>query len=172
MADAEFIVQLRTDPERNRFLHATSTDVQKQEQWISEYLERPDEYYFIIQRAHNGEPVGTIGLYDFDRATNSAEWGRWVTRSHSGAGSPGLLLLLDLAFQQIGIQTLYCHTIVQNTKARAIFEGLGFEQVDVIPSYATIGSASYDGVKFRVSKQQWLKRLTQETDVLSGNSRL
>jgi RimJ/RimL family protein N-acetyltransferase len=171
MEDAAFIVHLRTDPARSRFLHATSGDIQAQEHWIAEYLKRSDEYYFIIEEMCSGQPVGTISIYNYDRAANSAEWGRWVTLPRSAAGTAGLVLLLDLTFDQIEIDILYCHTIIENTKPRAIFERLGFQQVEIVPSYAQIGATVYEGLKFSVNRVEWHKRrLAQQPDVLSRNT--
>jgi RimJ/RimL family protein N-acetyltransferase len=171
--DALFIAELRNDPARNRFLHSTSPDVRQQELWISSYFARPDDYYFVIERAQTHEALGTIGLYNIDSATNSAEWGRWVTRPHSRAGRPGLRLLLDLAFDQIGFHELYCHTIVQNIKARSIFEQLGFQQLYTVHQYAIIDGQSYEGLRFRITRQRWQERkLIESSDVFSDHSGL
>ncbi len=49
--DAEFILQLRTDPLLSRFLHATKNNLQKQKEWIRDYKLREakgEDYYFFI----------------------------------------------------------------------------------------------------------------------------
>jgi RimJ/RimL family protein N-acetyltransferase len=171
MEDAAFIVSLRTDPERNAFLHATSGDIHNQEKWIAEYLRRPADYYFIIEKLGADQPSGTIGIYDFDSQTDSAEWGRWVTRPYSAAGKAGLLLLLTLAFNQLGMDTLYCHTILENAKAIAIFEQLGFERVGLVQSYAQIRGTVHDALKFRVGRATWREaRISFRPDVFSRNT--
>jgi RimJ/RimL family protein N-acetyltransferase len=169
--DARFITELRTDPARNRFLHGTSPDVREQERWISSYMGRPNEYYFLIERARTHEPLGTIGVYNVDTASNSAEWGRWVTRPHAHAGMPGARLLLSLAFDEVGFDELYCHTIVQNARARGVIEQLGFTQLQMIPGYAIIDGELYDGLKFHITKREWHeRRSTVRPNVFSRHS--
>lgn len=67
--DAEFILSLRTDPEKNAHLSQVSDDVDAQRRWISENRDP----YFIIE--HKG-PVGTVRMYD-QRGT-SFSWGSWI----------------------------------------------------------------------------------------------
>ena len=49
--DAEYIVQLRTNPTKNRYIHSTLNDVKAQKEWIRLYKQREaegKEYYFIF----------------------------------------------------------------------------------------------------------------------------
>jgi hypothetical protein len=48
--DADFILKLRTDSTKSRFISKTDSDVDKQKKWIREYKKREengDEFYFI-----------------------------------------------------------------------------------------------------------------------------
>ena len=68
LEDAAFIVELRSDPLLNRYLHEISPRVEDQVAWLERYFLRPDDYYFIVEDADSGKPQGTIGIYDVERA--------------------------------------------------------------------------------------------------------
>ena len=75
-SDAAFIVQLRTDAKRSRFIHETDNDVNKQVEWIRNYKQREAdglEYYFIYDI--NGEPFGVYRIYNiFDDHCTEGSW--------------------------------------------------------------------------------------------------
>jgi hypothetical protein len=63
--DAEFILKLRTDPKKSRYITQTDYDVEKQKNWIKSYKLREREgleYYFFITCDNN--PTGVIRIYD------------------------------------------------------------------------------------------------------------
>jgi RimJ/RimL family protein N-acetyltransferase len=54
--DADFILKLRTDSNKSRFISETDSDVEKQKKWIREYKKREenkDEFYFIASDINN-----------------------------------------------------------------------------------------------------------------------
>jgi RimJ/RimL family protein N-acetyltransferase len=75
-SDAEFILSLRTDDKKSRFLSATKNDLEAQKAWLAQYAAAEDQAYFII--AFNGEPIGTVRLYDAQQ--ESFCWGSWILK--------------------------------------------------------------------------------------------
>ena len=62
MADAAYIVQLRTQPRVVGTVGDTSSDVEVQQQWINRYFDRDDDYYFIVEVLPAAPPNGGDGL--------------------------------------------------------------------------------------------------------------
>ncbi len=60
--DAEFILSLRCDPKKSKYLNPTEYDVPKQVEYIKNYLKKDDEWYFIIEDK-NHRPLGTTRIY-------------------------------------------------------------------------------------------------------------
>lgn len=75
--DAAFILALRTDDEKSRYLSATAADLNKQIAWLSRYAEQEDQAYFIIETMV-GESLGTVRLYDAQG--DSFCWGSWILK--------------------------------------------------------------------------------------------
>lgn len=101
-ADAEFIVKIRTNEKKGRFISATSDDVSKQRSWIESYLAGHGQAYFMITDLSN-HPLGTVRMYD--QQGDSFCWGSWVVAedapSHCAIESALLLYTyaLDLGFK-------------------------------------------------------------------------
>ncbi|WP_207495329.1 GNAT family N-acetyltransferase [Aridibaculum aurantiacum] len=101
--DADFIVQLRTDPKLSKHLSSTSTDIEKQKEWIRDYKERElhrNEYYFLI--SSNEGPVGLNRLYNFKEDT--FEIGSWLFKP---TANEKYSILGDLAARDYGFEELH-----------------------------------------------------------------
>lgn len=95
--DADFILDLRTDPGKGRHLSQTSGDVQKQRDYIAGYLRSETDFYFIICD-YDKRPVGTVRIYDI--RDDSFCWGSWILSAEAprNAAIESALLVYDFAF--------------------------------------------------------------------------
>ena len=75
--DAAFILDLRTDSQKSRYLSTTDADLEKQQNWLNHYTEQTDQAYFVIESLQ-GEPLGTVRLYDAQE--HSFCWGSWILK--------------------------------------------------------------------------------------------
>lgn len=74
-ADAGFILKLRLDPEKGRFLSPVEDDVAKQRAWLRQYFASQGQAYFVICDAQLTR-LGTVRIYDAQGASFS--WGSWI----------------------------------------------------------------------------------------------
>ncbi len=101
--DAEFILQLRTNPIKGRYLSPTPSDLDLQVDWLRKYAKDNSQAYFIIEDK-GGERYGTVRLYD--QRDDSFCWGSWILRegSPSGFAIESALMIyyfaLDLGFSR------------------------------------------------------------------------
>lgn len=73
--DAEFILDLRTDPIKSKYLHATSDRLEDQVSWIRKYTSKTDQAYFVVCDKSD-KRLGCIRMYD--PIGNSYCWGSWL----------------------------------------------------------------------------------------------
>jgi RimJ/RimL family protein N-acetyltransferase len=73
--DAEFVFDLRTNPEKNRYLSATSDRIEDQLNWIVNYKSKDDQAYFIVCDRYDNK-LGCIRMYD--PIDDSYCWGSWL----------------------------------------------------------------------------------------------
>lgn len=78
VSDAEFILALRLDPERARFLSETPPEVGKQAAWLARCSADDSQAYFVILNKV-GDRVGVIRLYD--QRGNSFSLGSWILKT-------------------------------------------------------------------------------------------
>ena len=98
--DAKFIVDLRGDEIKSKFLSEISTDIKMQEDWLKNYKFREakgEEYYFIVCDLQ-GNSFGTTRLYNFRGEIFFT--GSWVFLDSSPEGLPiiGDILGREIAF--------------------------------------------------------------------------
>lgn len=91
VSDAEFILGLRTNPLKSRFISKTDSSLARQIEYMQTYKKRPDEWYFIIEDK-DGRPIGTNRVYRYPL------WHKtWMDPQFPGKGilGPGSWLLID-----------------------------------------------------------------------------
>lgn len=106
ISDAEFILSLRLNPERNRFIHSTDSDVEVQKEYLRRYKEKTDEYYWVIE-GKNGLPYGVVRIYDFQK--DSFCPGSWITKPGVPltVGMEGLFHAFHFGFFRLGFPYAY-----------------------------------------------------------------
>lgn len=123
--DAPFVLELRTDPVRARHLHSTSPDLQDQLAWTERYFERDGDWYFVIEDRATGCPEGLVAIYDVDAARTTGEWGRWILREGSFGALESAVLVLDTAFDTIGLDRTVTRTRADNESVVSFHTSLG-----------------------------------------------
>ncbi|HJD63138.1 MAG TPA: GNAT family N-acetyltransferase [Rickettsia endosymbiont of Degeeriella rufa] len=81
--DSSFILNLRTDTTKSKYLSSTSNDLLQQIEWIKKYKQDNSQLYFLIQD-QNLEQVGTVRLYDAQE--DSFCWGSWILKANTPSG--------------------------------------------------------------------------------------
>lgn len=123
VADAEFILALRTDPTKAQHLSITAPDIARQRDWLAHYGEDDGEVYFIICN-QAGKPVGTVRLYD--KRGDSFCWGSWIKGegAPSGFGIESALMVYEFALQ-LGFERAHFDVRRQNTAVCQFHERFG-----------------------------------------------
>lgn len=153
--DAAFVVQLRTDPSLNKFLHSTPLDAERQIAWLRDYYNRPNDYYFVIERRSNGVPEGVVSLYDIDPQTAHGEWGRWILKSNSLAAPESSWLIYRCAFEQIHLKSVYCRTVASNEAVVSFHDAVGFTSRTTLRRHFCIDGTPMDAIEHAVDLARW-----------------
>ena len=154
MEDAAFIVWLRNLEHVRGRVGDSALDTPAQENWLSDYFERPGDYYFIIETL-GGIAVGAYGIYDLTGA--SAESGRWVIRPEVPAAIPSAILAFEIAFERLGLRELRVKTVSTNRTVLSLNRKFGFRQTRVEPGAQFIGGQPVDQVHFVLEAKDWPK---------------
>lgn len=153
--DAAFILSLRTDEKKNRFLSKTDDDVEKQIRYINDYLKRDSEWYFIIESVE-GEPLGTVRIYDIKNEISSFCWGSWLLKDGADitCALESAMMVYNFGFYELGFKN--CHFDVRkgNDKVKKFHKLFGAKETsaDEENTYWTYSEADY---------RAFLKRINQ-----------
>lgn len=115
--DAQFIVDLRTDPRLGQNLSPTSAILEDQINWIKNYKKREadqEELYFIIEDS-NKIPWGTVRLYGFDE--NCFTVGSWICLpgNQDKIAVKAWLLCVEYGFEMLKFNVLLFDVRKKNT---------------------------------------------------------
>lgn len=121
--DAQFILELRTNPRISRFLSKTSSKLSDQESWLQKYESDDDQMYFIIlNKSH--EKIGTVRLYD--KINDSFCWGSWILKEGvpSSSAIESSLMVYELALS-MGFKKAHFDVRKGNRSVWSFHERLG-----------------------------------------------
>lgn len=166
-ADVDFILELRCDEQLSQFLNPVDADPAAQIAWLQAYEQRPDDFYFVIERRSSGRPEGLISLYDVHAAERSAEWGRWVLRKGSLAALESAWLIYRFAFEQLGLKRVYCRTVGENTAVVAFHDSCACSEKIVLPNFFEIRGRTLDAVEHCVTARTWGDGMAQRLQGLA-----
>ncbi len=104
-ADSDFIIEIRTDISKSRFISVTNSDVEKQKEWIKEYKKREkaeEEFYFICVD-EDGIKFATYRIYN--KKEDSIEIGSFVSKPFYD--NPINVIKVDLILKDYVFQELH-----------------------------------------------------------------
>ena len=125
-ADAAFILLLRTNEKKGRFLGATTPDLDAQQAWLQGYAQATDQAYFII--LYQDQPIGTVRLYD--ARDHSFCWGSWILKdgSPSQAAMESALMVYAYAVDHLGFTAAHFDVRKGNDRVWKFHERFGAQR--------------------------------------------
>lgn len=114
VTDAQYIIDLRTNPRISKYIHHTSNDLETQMVFISKQRTRPNDYYFIIEGINDQQRKGSISLYNINEKPHEGEFGRWICIDDPLAALESSILLYKFGFSILGLNKIFTKTLVRN----------------------------------------------------------
>ena len=155
--DAEFIVRLRNQAHARNCVNDTSTDVEKQRQWIRDYLTRDNEYYWIIETP-DGEPFGTTSFYNYDVEKNQIESGRWVElkgEKYTYNLFRSSLQLNEFAFDVLKVDKIVFDVVATNRRVIRFHQLYGAETSCIEKDAVVFDGVPHDVVWMQIARVKW-----------------
>jgi hypothetical protein len=126
--DADFILSLRLDPQKGGYLSRVEADVEKQREWLRQYLRSKGQAYFLICDPAM-RPLGTVRIYD--AIGDSFSWGSWILKQGAppSAAVESAVLVYWLATKHWKFRSSHFQVRRDNTSVLAFHEKFGAERV-------------------------------------------
>lgn len=156
--DAEFIVNLRNQAHAKGCINDTSLDVEKQRQWIREYLKRDNEHYWIAETL-DGRPYGTSSLYHYNAEKKQIETGRWVRMADAPTVNffAGRVQMNDFVFNVLKMHRLVFDVVSMNKQVLKYHKLCGAVETGVEKNAAIAGGKPVDVVWFEETPESWAR---------------
>ena len=159
-SDIDFVMEVENNPDNwrsaNNVLPYSRYDF---EQFV--YLNNHDpaidkQIRFVIESLESGQACGTADLFFYDAINRRAETGIYVHHSHRGKGiaKEALSLVIDYAFNTLGIHQLYSLVDVENQSSRNLFLASGFEQTGLHKDWFFYEGRFHDAMLFQKINQK------------------
>ncbi len=150
-SDAEFIVKLRTDSTKSKFISATSNSIEDQINWIKNYKKRETEkkeFYFIAEK--NAISYGTVRIYNI--TNESFESGSWVFKEDTPPELPSLagILSREFAFEELPLLKFITLSVRKGNKKVLRYHTQVYECEKV--------GEDEENYYFHLSKEKWLAK--------------
>ncbi|QMU55885.1 MAG: GNAT family N-acetyltransferase [Candidatus Mycalebacterium zealandia] len=125
--DAEFILNLRLDPELGLYLSPTDPSVEKQREWLAEYKRREEageEYFYIITNNKNGKRCGTARLIIKEE---HFEFGSFILNSDKTptASIETALFIYHTGFDNLNFEKAHFNANKENIRVVKFHEKMG-----------------------------------------------
>lgn len=126
------MLEWMTDPEITRFFRFDPSNVTQQscEEYIENAGSQPNTRHFAVVD-ENDEYLGTISLKDIDLENRCAEYAISTRKKAHGTGAAILAtrLVLQYAFEELGLERVYLNVLAENGRANAFYRKAGFRFV-------------------------------------------
>lgn len=122
--DAEFILEIRNNPQISKYLPPLNVTIEQQRQWITKQRADQDSYYFLMTTP-DGEPIGCISVYDIEG--DMAETGRFCSFGDPYSNIEACVLLNDFCFHNLGLKKIHIWVYEGNKPVIALNKSFGYK---------------------------------------------
>jgi ribosomal-protein-alanine N-acetyltransferase len=159
--DYKKINQWRKDAEMNKLTTSpkrfVSSEVEKR--WVEEKIFSQNERYLAICLLSNDTIIGYMSLIDIDMLNRTAFWSGYrigdKENREKGYGSQAAMLLLEYAFEELGMNRVYGESLEDNKVSLKICESLGFKREGVLRNHVFKNNAFHNIVPLGKLKEEY-----------------
>ena len=139
-ADTEDVLRLRGNPDVMAQLFSDEPPTRDEHmRWLDQVQSVGDRQEFMIVERETNRSIGTVGLSRIDLRHRRAELGILIGQSEArgkGLAFESSRLLLDYAFNTLGLHRVFLHMFVNNEPALHLYRKLGFIQEGILHQHA------------------------------------
>ena len=127
--DTELAVRWRNQPSVvANFLYRKPITPKDHEDWLANKVFKGLVHQFIVCRNEDDKPLGSAYLQNFDEESRRAEWGIYLGEEQTygkGVGTEAGHLILDYAFNTLGLHKVVSRVLARNTARARLSEKVG-----------------------------------------------
>jgi [ribosomal protein S5]-alanine N-acetyltransferase len=161
--DADTLAPLLGDPDVGRYIAAppaTVAGVRRFIQWTHDQRASGSVICFAIVPNGLDSAVGVFQIHEREAPFHTAEWGFVIGRPYWGSGlfEAGAALLLQFAFETLGVWRLEARALAENVRANAVLRRLGATDEGHLSRSFLLGGRYHDDVLWSMLATDWRQR--------------
>jgi RimJ/RimL family protein N-acetyltransferase len=125
--DASFIVSLRSDLNRTKYMVTIDNDLHKQRDWIREYKKRErqgKDYYFIYMNME-GVSIGSYRISNIDYVLSSCKVSSWIKQPGPKSEASAMFIVhRQIIFDILKLKFFFADIHKENSNALKYYEKL------------------------------------------------
>lgn len=129
-ADMAMLLTWRNLPEVREFMYSDQViSAEEHQRWFHSAMADKSRRYWII--VVDGEDVGLVNLIAIDRANKRCSWAFYLASPNvrgKGVGSVVEWNILNIVFEQMGLNRLCCEVLVTNPAVISMHKKFGFRE--------------------------------------------
>ena len=154
------------------FYELVPITMQQQQEWLSKIIHDPSEIIFSIALKKSRDVcIGTVGFQHIDLRNRKAEWGRWIIGDREnaprGTGKEVEFLMLEYAFEHLGINKLFCEVLKTNEKVVSLHKRFGFVEEGLLKEHIFKQGAFVDVILLALYAKRYFD-MKQEIHSIAG----
>jgi ribosomal-protein-alanine N-acetyltransferase len=162
VSDAPALLALLTTEEVTRFISPPPTTVQGFERfigWAQREREAGRYVCFAVVPAGYDTAVGLFQVRQMDPTFGTAEWGFAIGSAFWGSGlfAQGAKLVMEFAFDVLGVHRLEARACVQNTRGNGALRKIGATQEAILRKSFPRGGTYHDQALWAILRQDWYR---------------
>lgn len=130
--DTENIIKWRnSDVVRKQFIYQKEFTVESHENWIKTMIETGKAVQMMIVLNEGDRAIGSVYVRDIDLEHKKAEYGIFIGETDclgEGYGTEAAELMIEYAFEFLGIHKLMLRVYAENERAIKSYEKAGFKK--------------------------------------------
>lgn len=160
-SDAASLFAMLTTEEVSRFISPPPSTVEGFERFIAwTHRQRGAGQYACFAVTIDDTAIGIFQLRQLDRAFGSAEWGFAIGSEFWGSGifAEGASLMLEFAFETVGVHRLEARAAVCNGRGNGALRKIGALQEGVLRKSFSRNGEHYDQALWTILADDWRAR--------------
>ena len=149
-SDAAFILSLRANSKRTKYMVTLNNNISSQKKWIQEYKKREKKGldYYLIYSNQDDKPIGVNRISYVDFQTKTAKTSSWIAVEGLNYEAIKMMIIQnEIVFNLLEIDKIWCDVHYKNKRAIRILELLGYSIKDTRKTYLKISLDKKDFFK-------------------------
>lgn len=136
--DADFILSLRSDPSKTKYMITLDNEIESQKKWIQEYKKREKEGldYYLIYSNIEDKPIGLNRISHLDYKERTAKASSWIAiEGLINETFKMSIIQSEIAFNLIGIESTWSDIHKNNKRLIRFYKLFDYQLKDIGTDY-------------------------------------